>query len=151
MNPHPFCSEINLERKTLLNKTLSKPDRKFAADMLYGMLASGSYGTPTASVDSYLKTIRNSSFLKYFFGCGFWSFQFQSMSADLARYGLASKAEKLERQRKSNKLSIFVAFEGKTGSKINEKQRKWEKKLYFVAFSTKKATEIVEFIKIRCF
>jgi hypothetical protein len=46
------------------------------------------------------------------------------MSADLARCGLASKAEKLERQRKSNKLSIFVAFEGKTGSKINEKQRK---------------------------
>jgi len=33
-------------------------------------------------------------------------------------------SEKLERQRKSNKLSISVAFDGKTGSKINEKQRK---------------------------
>jgi len=56
-----------------------------------------------------------------------------------------------KRQRFSPYMPISVAFDGKTGSKINEKQRKKEKRLYSVAFSTKKATETVEFSKIRCF
>jgi len=46
---------------------------------------------------------------------------------------------------------ISVAFTIKKVGKSHGKQRDFGKRLYSVAFSSKKATEIEEFLKIRCF